>query len=104
MGDRETDPAGLERNLAGPAGLALSGALPARTAGVDQGRLAGDRNRTTRQVLQSDPCRSEAARPGACQLGTAVERRQSRRAIDVAGAIMRWANSLASRLRSLGRG
>jgi hypothetical protein len=73
LGHRQAHSADLERSPAGPAGLALPGAAPARAAGVDHGPLGGERNRPPGQVLLAHRDRQAQLEKETAQLEPALQ-------------------------------
>src|SRR5689334_17568725 len=100
MGDRQEDPAGFPRGSADPAGIVISGTAPFGAAGLDQSRVAPDRNRANGKVLFADTFGTETTGEGIGELGSIVGCDQHRSA---GGLAMRLLERVRLRLRSLFR-
>src|SRR6266567_1216340 len=100
LGHRQAHPAGFARSSPDPAGILVPGATPSGTAGLDQGRVAPDRDRANGKVLLPYTFGTEATGKGIGKLGSAVEGHQHR---GPGGLAMRMLEKARLRLRSLFR-
>src|SRR5690349_8426139 len=76
MGDRQAHPAGLKRSSPDPAGVPVPGATPSGAAGLDQGRVAPDRDRENGKVLLPYAFGTEATGKGIGELASSVDGHQ----------------------------
>ena len=107
LGHRQADSADIRRRVEGPAGIALSGALPAGASGVDRCARRADRLRPAGEVLCAHPFRPRASQERNRDLGSAVGSHQSRDPGDVGRSseelrpMMRWFYVARDGVRSL---
>src|SRR2546428_6676034 len=100
LDDRQAHPPGFTRSSPDPAGVPVPGATPSGTAGLDQGRVAPDRDRANGKVLLPYTFGTETTGKGIGKLGSAVEGHQHR---GPGGLAMRMLDKARLRLRSLFR-
>src|SRR5256714_4683081 len=100
MGYRQAHPTGFTRSSPDPAGVPVPGATPSGAAGLDQGRVAPDRDRANGKVLLPYAFGTEATGKGIGELGSSVDGHQHS---GPGGLAMRMLNKARLQLRSLFR-